>query len=393
MPSDTPRDQPTGDQVVALLRGPLDRLNFGCGPHPLPGWTNIDGGDGVWYDAPPAEGVIALDIWDALAALPDGVASRVYSEHVFEHFTLQQGHALLREWLRVLKPGGVIRIVCPDLEREARLLLGEIAPADDAVIDAHRAKWIGERCGLQPGERLTRAMVLNYAMWLDGHQFLYDAQTLEQSLALAGFVEARRETYGRSAHDDLCGIDRHDGGETGRSWIPSMALIMEATRPMTGPAPARLVRGSLPKVPAGRRGFAPEEFEAMRAHRDAAVSERDRLKARLVLAVAQRCAAHGWTRIALFGAGQHSARIIHEPWASCGVRVVAVLDDHPKAATLEGVPITTPAALREAVDAVVVSSDAHEEVLYRRASEVFKPRGVPVIRIYGDDRSLAAARL
>ena len=44
----------------------------------------------------------------------------VYSSHVIEHFTLKEARFLLREAYRVLKPGGVIRAVVPDLEGTAR---------------------------------------------------------------------------------------------------------------------------------------------------------------------------------------------------------------------------------------------------------------------------------
>jgi hypothetical protein len=40
-----------------------------------------------------------------------------------------------------------------------------------------------------------------------------------------------RCAYGESEHEALRGINRHDGGETGRSWIPPLTLIVEATRP------------------------------------------------------------------------------------------------------------------------------------------------------------------
>src|SRR5690606_1881418 len=149
---------------------------------PLPGWVNIDGGDGAWYTAPARRDVIALDLFDALGVLPDSVASFVYSEHLFEHFSLQHGHALLAEWFRALKPGGVVRLVTPDLEAQARYLLRLTQPAPEDVLEAHRRRWLGHRCPLRPGERATPAIGVNYGMWLDGHKFIYDFETLSQSL-------------------------------------------------------------------------------------------------------------------------------------------------------------------------------------------------------------------
>ena len=221
------------EEVDRLLAADLSRLNFGCGAHPLPGWTNIDGGDGEWYDAPPHDNVFALDVFQALQALPDGCARYIASEHFVEHFSLDDGHRLLAEWFRVLQSGGVVRIVCPDAERSARLYLRDMRPAPEEVIERHQLRWLGDRYVLKPGERLTPAIVHNFSMWLDGHRFVYDFETLHQSLTLAGFEGITRCEYGGSEHETLRAIDHHDGGETGRTWIPSMALIVEATRPAT----------------------------------------------------------------------------------------------------------------------------------------------------------------
>lgn len=358
-------------ETARLLAGPLEKLNFGCGTHPLAGWTNIDNGDGVWYEAPSADAVIKLDIFEALDALPDGCAACVYSEHLFEHFSLEDGHRLIREWFRILKPGGVLRIVCPDLEAEAQLFLRQITPAADDTIDRHRRRWLGDRYRFQPGERLTRAMVLNYGMWLDGHKFVYDEETLRQSLNLAGFEHVTRETFGHSSHAALNAVDTHDGGETGRGWIPSIALVVEATRPGAGcpgvlctASPAKVVEPAAPASPAGPSAEA--------------------LKQRVIELTAETCAANGYRRIALYGAGRHTAPITHEPWAARGIAVVAILDDRPTAGDLNGVPVMTPAQLSEHVDAVVISSDAYEEAIAQNAETQFGPKGLPIVRIYGN---------
>ena len=44
----------------------------------------------------------------------------VYHSHVLEHFDRSEGEKFLRECFRVLKPGGIIRVAVPDLERIVR---------------------------------------------------------------------------------------------------------------------------------------------------------------------------------------------------------------------------------------------------------------------------------
>jgi SAM-dependent methyltransferase len=82
------------------------RVNIGCGDHPTQGWINLDVASypGVYF-------------WDCRSGLPfsDGAVAAIYSEHFFEHLDLEsEARPFLRECLRCLQPGGVLRIVVPD---------------------------------------------------------------------------------------------------------------------------------------------------------------------------------------------------------------------------------------------------------------------------------------
>ncbi len=89
-------------------------LNAGCGYHyskdPL--WTNID-------FVSTGQGVRAHNL---LQGIPfhDSSFDLVYHSHVLEHFSKNDAVKLLGECYRVLRPGGVLRIAVPDLERIAR---------------------------------------------------------------------------------------------------------------------------------------------------------------------------------------------------------------------------------------------------------------------------------
>lgn len=105
---------------------------------------------------------------------------------------------------------------------------------------------------------------------------------------------------------------------------------------------------------------------------------------------AVRCLQKGYRRIALYGAGRHSVRLVRQPWAEFDVQVVAVIDDEPRTPTLRGVPVVRPHELRPPVDAIVASSDVYEEQLLERARAAFAPgrshafpAGLPVLPIYG----------
>jgi hypothetical protein len=92
----------------------------------------------------------------------------------------------------------------------------------------------------------------------------------------------------------------------------------------------------------------------------------------------------GHRRLALYGAGSHSARLI-EGLAGEAVTVVAVIDDRPSAAALAGVPVVAPGAWAGlGADAVVLSSRTFEPLLAARAA-TWLPAGVPLIRLYTDE--------
>ena len=96
-------------------------LNVGCGNHFHPAWTNLD-------LISESLDVIAYDITTGLP-FSDNSFDAVYHSHVLEHLHPNHGIELIRECLRVLKPGGIARIVVPDLEKIAMLYLEKHAQA------------------------------------------------------------------------------------------------------------------------------------------------------------------------------------------------------------------------------------------------------------------------
>lgn len=222
--------------ILKLKSADKTKINFGCGYKPIPGWLNTDGGDGRIFAPPALPGVINLDIWKFLKHVDDASTRFISSEQFFEHFDRQDGYRMIQEWFRILKPGGVLRIQTVDLEKEIAVYLNtcEGVSWDNDVLP-HRLKHLEHStdtyCKLMPGERYVRAMLLNNGFHMDGHRFIYDFEALHMSLERAGFTNIKRAPFGHSEHPELTGIDFHDGGPTGRHWIPKNVLQVEATKP------------------------------------------------------------------------------------------------------------------------------------------------------------------
>ncbi len=96
-------------------------LNLGCGSRFKKDWINID-----FKSSDPA--VKACNLLEGIP-LPDSYVGFVYHSHVLEHFSKNRAQFFLSECLRVLKPGGSLRVVVPDLEGIVRSYLESL---DDA---------------------------------------------------------------------------------------------------------------------------------------------------------------------------------------------------------------------------------------------------------------------
>lgn len=116
--------------VKRILKPKSPFLNVGCGAHYHPGWCNID-----LVSSDPE--VLQSDIRSGLP-FEDNAFEAVYHSHVLEHLTPEQGEALIGECYRVLKPGGVLRVVVPDLEQISRIYLEMLAKAWNGDEDSEK---------------------------------------------------------------------------------------------------------------------------------------------------------------------------------------------------------------------------------------------------------------
>lgn len=164
------------------------RINLGSGHWKLDGWVNVD------VDPACTPTVLA----DLSSALPfrDGVASHMHTEDFIDQLTLEQASGFLRECHRILAPGGVLRVLTPDLERLARHYLEDPAGLIRLWNEAVRV----------PLDLGTPGEVFNLGMRFAGHTFLYDAETMA-ALAEANGFEARQVAFNVSEEAALQGID------------------------------------------------------------------------------------------------------------------------------------------------------------------------------------------
>jgi predicted SAM-dependent methyltransferase len=101
--------------------GPL-LVNLGCGTIAHPAWINLD-------LAPALPNVQRADFLRQLPFDSDSVDA-VYHAHVLEHFDRDDAVRFLAENVRILRPGGTLRVVVPDLEELCRFYLATLDKAE-----------------------------------------------------------------------------------------------------------------------------------------------------------------------------------------------------------------------------------------------------------------------
>jgi predicted SAM-dependent methyltransferase len=162
----------------------LTRLHLGCGRIRLPDYINVDIQPGP-----------AVDRVADLRALPweDASVDVVYSCAAIEHFGRREWIGVLKEWARVLKPGGLLRLSTADFE---------------AAIERYRdARNLQELLGLLVGGQKD-----DY----DWHGMIFDINTLKSGLEEAGFRDVRRYDWKQTELGKL-GIDDYS-----QAYLPHM---------------------------------------------------------------------------------------------------------------------------------------------------------------------------
>lgn len=158
-----------------------------------------------------------------------GSVDVVYHSHLLEHLDRDVARQFLLEVKRVLAPGGIHRIVVPDLEHACREYISHIErcerdPSEAGSHEAYIASIIEqsvrrEAFGTSQRARLRRR--LENAIFGDArkrgetHQWMYDRMSLTALLSVLGYREPQRQSWNRSLIPNWSayGLDMAAGGE------------------------------------------------------------------------------------------------------------------------------------------------------------------------------------
>lgn len=181
------------------------RINVGCGQTPTPGWRNFDNSPSLrlvhirWlprrlprllcrlgmiqeFQCRFMEFAQSHDIayGDAAKHLPlaDHVADTLYSSHMLEHLDRDGAACFLREAQRVLRPGGILRLLVPDLQVLVKSYLA----------DGDADMFLKRTLLCQPPSRSWVQRLRFLAAGPRHHQWMYDGRSLCALLEQQGFI-------------------------------------------------------------------------------------------------------------------------------------------------------------------------------------------------------------
>lgn len=147
------------------------KVNLACGGIYVnhSDWINLD------Y-SPIGDGVIQADL---LGTLPfkQGSVSLVYSSHFLEHIPRAKVRPFLSECFRILEPGGVIRLVLPDLEQMCSQYLDKRKQGDHRKADFCVVAMIDQCIRLESGGEL-------------GSLYEFYSQSFDKNIDMAEYIRS-----------------------------------------------------------------------------------------------------------------------------------------------------------------------------------------------------------
>ncbi len=192
------------------------KLQIGCQSHPFTGWLNVD-------LAPKNAETVIMDATKSFP-FPDESFDYVFSEHMIEHIPFKDGLFMFKECFRVLKKGGKMRIVTPNLEFLIALYNKEKTSVQTNYIEFSKRYFSAD-------VPVSDAVVINNFFRDWGHQFIYDEKTLKYSVEKVGFALFRKGEVNKSEDKNFCDLEKH-GLEITDEFNVLESIVIEATKPV-----------------------------------------------------------------------------------------------------------------------------------------------------------------
>lgn len=213
------------------------RINIGCGQTPTQGWRNFDNSFSLRLSKFPLfaallrkfhllnmaqyqfiqfAGKNEIEYGNAVKGLPiaDGSVDVLYSSHMLEHLDRNEADIFIKEVLRILRPGGIVRLAVPDIKKQVAQYV-KSGNADSFIEGTHlsvpRPASVAQR---------LRSLLIGGRQ----HQWMYDGDSLSVLLQKHGFQKTKVLDAGETMISNHREIDLYE-----RS---SESVYVEAKKPL-----------------------------------------------------------------------------------------------------------------------------------------------------------------
>jgi len=149
------------------------KLNLGCGDKILLGYINVDAQEEIKGKKPE----LVADV-TKLDKFADNSVDEILTVHLIEHFYYWHLPAILAEWKRILKPGGIMITETPNLLFACQEIMKN--PFKAALPNGQTSTWVLYGNPYEEDELMC-------------HHWCFTPQTLSQILGEAGFSNIRQE--------------------------------------------------------------------------------------------------------------------------------------------------------------------------------------------------------
>ena len=153
------------------------QLHLGCGEKYIPGFIHIDFAKHPHIDY--SSDIRHLSMFD------DCSVDLIYCCHALEYFNRQEVVTVLKEWGRVLRVGGLIRLSVPDFESIVKVYLTYKDLDHQGILGPLYGRW--------------QNSASNESLY---HKTAYDFRSLEKVLQSAGFSNVVRYNVDDTVHKD-----------------------------------------------------------------------------------------------------------------------------------------------------------------------------------------------
>ncbi|MGI8510645.1 MAG: class I SAM-dependent methyltransferase [Gemmatimonadaceae bacterium] len=182
-------------------------VQFGCGFAAPSTWRNFDASPTLRFERLPVLGRLYtkngrrfpanVEYGDILLGLPvpRGSCAGVYCSHVLQDLPLDQCRLALQQTFELLRPGGLFRMVLPDLEYSVRKYIESADPLA-AMLFMREGKFGVEVAPRRLSTKLARSLESSLG---SRQRWMWDFKSLAYELKQAGFSSIRRCEAGDAA--------------------------------------------------------------------------------------------------------------------------------------------------------------------------------------------------